>query len=169
MTSISPPVLQNTGPAGGGHQAGGPLSPEKPVGSRPCDTLGYWRPSDTPQANQEETEGWLLPFSLSDAPSPPPPTPVRGRKPRGRLGRGGSPGRPVQRSSRCGGRPPPDPKPDPERVGDTSELLSSFAMIISGITGLLAVVPGDGVGDRDDAGPFKRADTPFSPGVPSSP
>jgi len=139
------------------------------MGSRPCDTLGYWRPSDTPQADQEEKEGWLLPSSLSDAPSPPPPTPVQVRKPQGRVGQGGSPGRPIWRSSRCGGRPPPDPKPDSERVGDTSELLSSFAMIISGITGLLAVVPGDRVGDRDDPGPFKRADTPFSPSLTPPP
>jgi len=169
MTSLSPPVLPDAGPAGSGDQAGDPEPPKVGVGLGPSDTLSKWRSPDPPQADQEEAEGWLFPSPISDAPSPPP-TPVRGRKPRGRAGRGGSPGRPVRRSSRRAPRPDTPIKSEPGRVDDTSELLSAFAMIISGLTAMLPVVSGDGVGDGHDPGqPLQRADTPFSPNLAPSP
>jgi len=91
MTSFSPPVLLGPGQAGASDPPGDPLPPQEPVGPGASDPMGKWHSGDTPQADQEEAEGWLFPSPISNAPSPPP-TPVQGRKPQGRPGQGSSPG-----------------------------------------------------------------------------
>jgi len=91
MISFSPPVIPDVGPDQGRDQAGDPKPPQVVVGPGACDTLGYRCSPDTPQADEEEKDGWLFPSCLSDAPSPPP-TPVQKGKSQQGACTSGSPG-----------------------------------------------------------------------------